>query len=255
MYELTKDVELIKHRLHSVQKSYVPSLPVDAGDEVARTKRNVASNNRKAGRKAENRKQLEKKRIDRRTQRENRKIRSALSSIGDGIHMHSRHKPSQNQKEQRHTCGYLSDNTLRVNCKIFDIWVADPHFGNSSTVKLINGMLYVEKPGTYYVYAQLTYHDLLGSWSSGIMLRRGNLEKDVLLSQCIGMESFIQYSNYTQKYYPNLYQCQTSRVVRLKAEDKLYVSDLYYQYANRELRVDEPLTFWGVVNLGTDELH
>ena len=70
-----------------------------------------------------------------------------------------------------------------------------------------------------------------------------------VLARCPGMELHYDVDK-NNKVYPVQFQCHTSRAVILRKGDHIFLQNSYFQEKNRVVRLDAPLSFWGIIQLG-----
>jgi hypothetical protein len=119
---------------------------------------------------------------------------------------------------------------------ILSDWVDRVQFNKSFHYN--NGRLTIKRAGPYFVYAQLTYHDLSGRWAFGINVNEATRIK------CLATEQIDNSTNYNTRSHGIYHQCYTGSLMYLDHHDSLTIQCLY---GMRTILTNDQFTFWGLI--------
>lgn len=113
-------------------------------------------------------------------------------------------------------------------------WIDKPQFNKSFHYN--NGRLTVKRAGTYFVYAQMTYHDISGRWAFGINVN------DAPKIKCLATEQLGNINVPTS--HGIFHQCYTASLIHLDSHDVITIQCLY---GMRTILTSGAFTFWGLM--------
>lgn len=119
---------------------------------------------------------------------------------------------------------------------ILSNWIDRVQFNKSFHYN--NGRLSIKRSGPYFVYAQLTYHDLSGRWAFGIDVN------GVTRLKCLSTEQLDPIKLDRSRSHGVYHQCYTGALMYLDHHDSITIHCLY---GMRTIMTSPQFTFWGLI--------